>query len=230
VRAKKDRRIPVPEELPRILDDKFIRDLAQQAKLPLDADIPRFAAEIRHAALRYVAVMTITSDRAMRDEIQALYSAAVRHRYKETATRIDKLSEQTRAFLKRRGDRRSVGLAIPEPEVLKDFGRRDQACETIVRLLRVGMKGGKAILHAPTPHPRPPRRKAELDLVMWLRVAYLDATGMPPTHTANPNRPGPFARMVQTCLDKIAPGTNAAEMLNELHRRRKLKLGTAPKT
>jgi len=230
MRAKKDRRIPGPEELPRILDDKFIRDLAQQAKLPLDADIPRFAAAIRDAALRYVADMANTSDRAMRDQIQALYSAAVRHRYKETATRINKLSERTRAFLKGRGDRRSVGVAIPEPEVLRDRASRDQACEAVVRLLRVGMVGGKAILYEPTPQPRPSRRKAELDLVMWLRVAYLEATGMPPTRTANPNRPGPFARMVQTCLDKITPGANAAEMLNKLDRRRKLKSGTAPKT
>ena len=220
MRAKKDRRIPAPQELPRILDDKFIQGLTQQTKLSLSANIPRFAAAIRDAAKRYVAAMATPSDVTMRAEIEGLYSAADRHRYKETATRIGKLSKQTRAFLKRR---RVAGLAIPNPNALTDRRRRGKACKTIVRLLRVGMKkGGKALLYAPQPRPRPPRREAELNFVMWLEVAYLEATGMPPPLTANPARPGPFARMVQTCLG-IAPGANAVEMLNELHRRRKLK-------
>jgi len=115
-------------------------------------------------------------------------------------------------------------LAIPNPKALTDRPRRGKACKTIVRLLRVGMKkGGKALLYAPPPRQRPPRREAELNFVMWLEVASLEATGMPPPLTANPARPGPFARMVQTCLDRIALGANAVEMLYELHRRRKLK-------
>jgi len=230
MRAKKDRRIPAPQELPRILDDKFIQGLTQQTKLSLSANIPRFAAAIRDAAKRYVAAMATPSDVTMRAEIEGLSSAADRHRYKETATRIGKLSKQTRAFIKKRGDRPMLSLAIPDPQAFNDPARRDDACETTVRLLRVGVERGKPLLYAPNPQPRPPRRQAERDFVMWLEVAYLEATGMPPTRTANPNRPGPFARMVQTCLDKITPGANAAEMLNKLDRRRKLKSGTAPKT
>ena len=221
MRAKKNRHIPAPQQLPRILDNKFVQGLAQQAKLSLSANIPGFAAAIRDAARRYVAAMATPSDVVMRDEIKALYSAADRHRYKETATRIGKLSKQTQAFLKTRG---VAGLAIPKPKALINRATRDKACETVGRLLRVGMKkGGKPLLYAPQPRQRPPRRKAELEFVMWLEVAYLEATGMPPPLTANPQRPGPFARMVQTCLDRIALGANAVEMLNELHLRRKLK-------
>ena len=220
MRAKKNRRIPAPQQLTRILDGKFIQGLAQQAKLSWAANIPRFAAAIRDAAQRYVAAMATPSDVAMHDEIKALYSAADRHRCKETATRISKLSEQTRAFLKGRGDRPSVGLEIPEPDALRDPARQRGACETIARLLRVGMKGGKPLLYAPQPRPRPPRREAELNFIMWLEVAYTEATGMLPSYTANPNRPGPFARMVKTCLGKIARGADAVGLLNKLHDRR----------
>ena len=238
---RKDRRIPAPEELPRIFDEKFIGRLAETAKLPLHADIPRFAAAILGAARLYVADKAIPSDKAVRDEIKALYSAANRYRYNETATRISKISERTRALMKTRGDR--LALTIPEPEALRDRANQDEACETIVQLLRVGWEYGKPLLYTPEPPEwepprRKPRRKAEMDFVMWLEVAYLEATGMPPTHMANPDRPGPFARMVQACLRKIAPGANAVERLNELHQGRLAKLpelrkrksGTRPKT
>ena len=223
MRAKKKRRIPAPQKLPHIFDDKFIQGLAQQAKLSWAANIPRFAAAIRDAAKRYVAAMATPSDVTMRAEIEGLYSAADRHRYKETATRIGKLSKQTRAFIKKRGDRPTLSLAIPDPQAFNDPARRDEACGTIARLLHVGIEDRKVQLYAPKPQSRPPRREAELDFVMRLELAYLEATGMPPPLTANPARPGPFARMVQTCLDRIALGANAVEMLNELHLRRKLK-------
>jgi hypothetical protein len=220
---RKDRRIPAPEELPRIFDDEFIRSLAHTAKLPLHADIPRFETAILDAARQYVAEKANPSDKAVGDEIKALYSAANRHRYKETATRISKISERTLGLLKSRGKDR--GLAVPEPEAFTDPARQKGACETIVRLLRTGWEYGKPLLYTPEPPAwepsrRAPRRKAELDLIMWLGVAYLEATGMPPTHMANPYRPGPFARMVQACLEEIAPGANAVELLNELHQRR----------
>ena len=223
MRAKKNRGIPAPQQLSHILDDKFIQGLARQTKLSWAANIPRFAAAIRDAAQIYVAAMATPNGVTMRVEIGGLYSAAAQHRYKETATRIGKLSKQTRAFIKKRGDRPMLSLAIPDPQAFNDPARRDDACETTVRLLRVGMERGKPLLYAPNPQPRPPRREDELDFVMWLEVASLEATGMPPPLTANPARPGPFARMVQTCLDRIALGANAVEMLYELHRRRKLK-------
>jgi hypothetical protein len=173
------------------------------AKLPLHADIQCFATLIRNAARQYLADITIPSRRAIRDGIKALYSAAKRYRYKETATRISKVPEQTRAFMKGRGD--NLGLALPEPEAFRDCATRDEACETTVRLLRVGWEGDKPLLYTPKPPSHPPRREAELDFVTGLRLAYVHATGEPPAYTANPERPGLFARMVQACLDEIAP-------------------------
>jgi hypothetical protein len=226
MRAKKDRRILTPEELARIFDDKFIRVLVQKGKLPLHADIERFAMGLRDAAFQYVAGMVIPSYSTMRVEIKALYSAASRYRYKETAALVSKISERTRALLKSRGDK--FDLAVPEPEAFRDPARHDEACETIDRLLCVGWKGNKPRLYMPEqpmwePPRRPSRRKAELEFVSGLRLAYLHATGEPPAYTANPERPGPFARMVQACLDEIAPWANAVALINELDRRRKLK-------
>jgi hypothetical protein len=80
-----------------------------------------------------------------------------------------------------------------------------------------------SMLHAPEAEQHPARREAELNFVMWLRMAYLEATGKPPSHTANPARPGPFARMVQLCVNEVRASANAVEMLNELQRRKKRK-------
>ena len=67
----------------------------------------------------------------------------------------------------------------------------------------------------------PARREAQLNFVMWLQVAYVEATGEPPSPTAHPRRPTPFAKMAQVCLDKLQAEANAVEMINGLQRRRK---------
>jgi hypothetical protein len=78
-----------------------------------------------------------------------------------------------------------------------------------------------SMLHAPELQQHPARRDAARNFVKWLRVAYLEATGEHPSFTANPERPGPFARMAQACLDEITKGADAVELLNELQQRRK---------
>jgi hypothetical protein len=76
-------------------------------------------------------------------------------------------------------------------------------------------------LHAPELQQHPARQKAELNFVMRLRLAYLDATDEPPSLTADPRRPGPFARMVQHCLNEVKASGNAVALLNELQQMRK---------
>src|SRR6185295_4613290 len=73
---QKNRRIPAPEEVLRIFDDNCIEVLAKQANLSWAANVPRFAAGVPCAARQYVADHPIPSDRALRDQINALYSAA----------------------------------------------------------------------------------------------------------------------------------------------------------
>ena len=219
---RKHRQIPQAAELPRLFDKTFVDELEHlaKAKLPTGTDRVRLRAGILYAALRYVAA----SSGPRRDEIVALFGAAVRYRHRETARRVAEMSEPTRTFIEKRGNSRSVGLTIPNSEAFEDPARRDEACETIVGLLRVGMRGGRPILYAPpAPQPRPPRRVAELGFVLLLEYTYQDATGVLPSYTANPERRGPFARLVQACLDRLAGVgvVNADEMLNELHRRRK---------
>ena len=209
------------------------------------------AAGVRDAALIYIRDTRATSDKEVHDEVDELLRAAdcaVKRRknkdaaYEKVAKPIERLSERTRKLLNKRSARPTVALEMPDLEAFRDLARRDEACETSARLCRIGAAreegrrrpGGKrsitlvSTLHAPEPQQHPSRRKAELNFVMWLRMAYLEATGEHPSLTANANRPGPFARMVQACLDEIRAGANAVELLNELQRRRKGKKQAGP--
>jgi len=88
-----------------------------------------------------------------------------------------------------------------------------------------------AYLHSIGGPPSLDKRKAERDLVSGLRLAYLYATGDAPAYTANPTQPGPFADMVQKCLDRVIGigAVNAVEMINKLQLRRKqMESGTTP--
>jgi hypothetical protein len=242
VRVKKERQIPKAQDVPRIFSDQRIRELAAEAKLPVGDDLS-FAAGVREAALIYISEASAASDNEVYYEVDELLRAAdraVKRRknkdaaYEDVAKRIERLSERTRQLLNERSSRAAT-LEMPHPEAFRDIARRDEACEAISRLCRIGAcreegrrrPGGKrsitiaSTLHAPELQQHPARKKAQLNFVMWLRVAYIEATGKRPSPTANPVRPGPFARMVQLCLDKVQASANAVEMLNELQRRSK---------
>jgi hypothetical protein len=243
VRVKKERRIPEAKDVPGIFSDQRIRKLAVEAKLPL-GDVLRFAAGAREAALIYMGNVGAASDNEVHHEVDELLRAADRAlkrrkekdaAYEDVAKRIERLSERTRKLLNERSARPTVTLDMPDPEAFRDLARRDEACETIARLCRIGAfweegrrrPGGTrsmtmvSELHAPELKQHPARREAELNFVMLLEVAYLEATGKHPSLTADPNRPGPFARMVQACLNEVRASANAVELLNELQRRRK---------
>ncbi len=130
--------------------------------------------------------------------------------------------------------RRSVTL--PSPEALRDEDRRDEACTIVVKLCRYGggwVEGRKRAsgkpswtwrpyLRAPKPQRHFPKREAERTLVMWLRIAWLEATGKEAPLTTDPRRPGPFARMVQECLRLLgAAHADAVGLLNMLNQARR---------
>jgi hypothetical protein len=250
VRVKKERWIPEAQDVPGIFSDQRIRELAAKAELPLGDDL-RFAAGVRDAALIYIRDTRATSDNKVHREIDELLRAAdhaVKRRkckdaaYEDVAKQVERLSERTRKLLNKRSARPTVALEMPDPEAFRDLARRDEACETIAKLCRIGAfkkKGrrradGKQsitmvnILHAPELQQHPARREAQLNFVMWLRVAYVEATGEQPSLTANAERPGPFARMVQACLDEIRASADAVALLNELQRRKKGKKQAGP--
>jgi len=242
VRVKKERQLPKAQDVPRNFSDHRIWELAAEAKLPIGDEL-RFAAGVREAVLIYISEASAASDNGVQQEVHALLRAADRAvtarknkdaACEDVAKRIERLSERARERLKDRSTR-AAALEMPNPEAFRDIAQRVEACEAIARLCRVGAcweegrlrPGGKrsitmaSTLHAPELQQHPARREAELNFVMWLRLAYIEATGKRPSPTANPARPGPFARMVQLCLDKIQASANAVELLKELQRRSK---------
>jgi hypothetical protein len=233
----KDQRILALDQVPIVFSDAQVRQFAAKAKLPADTNLTRFAAAIRDAAMIYVRDAGTPDGNAVHHEIKALYSAASRHRYKEAAERIEALSQQTRDFINRRAERPNVPWQIPAADTLRDKATREAACQTIINLLSQGGRwregrrrtGGERSmvwepkLYAPTLQKRPPKRKAERDFVMWLQIAFLDATEQSPPHTAHHVNPGPFARMVKTCMRLIAPAADTVKIINELQRQRREK-------
>jgi hypothetical protein len=234
---RKVRRIPAPEEVPRIFDDKCIQVLAKLGKLSWAANIPRFTAGVRKAAEVFISDASAASDNEVHYEVDGLLRAASRavkaRKRKDAACgavalQIEDLSERARKLLNERG-------TLPDPDILRDPATQHAACETVASLCRIGAfwqegrrrPGGKRsltmvpVLHAPALEQHPARREAHLYFISMLRTAVLEATGMLPPLTANHDMPTSFAEMAQVCLDKLQAGANAVKLINALQRRRK---------
>jgi hypothetical protein len=125
-----------------------------------------------------------------------------------------------------------TSTSVPSPETLRDRARREEACATVVKLCQYGghwvqsrkRPSGKRswswrpYLRAPKPQRHFPKREAELTFVMWLRIAWLEATGKEAPRTTDPRRPGPFARMVKECLKLVgAAHADAVGLINKLN-------------
>ena len=74
----KDRRIPAPQDVPRIFSDDQVRQLAAVAKLPADANLPHFATAVRDAALLYIRDASTASDNEVHHGVDVLLRAADR--------------------------------------------------------------------------------------------------------------------------------------------------------
>jgi hypothetical protein len=194
------------------------------------ADKEKFAAGVREAARIFARDTRSPNVNVLHDEINGLYWAAERRRYEETARRIKQLSVRARALLTTRGK-------LPAADSFLNPAQRHGACAVVERLCAVG--GRKAwrsdgrgtvwrpLLNAPDKQRNFPRRDAERDLVMWLQMAWLEATGVRAPQTARHadagRSLGPFARMVQECLRLVgAADADVVELLNELRRRRRI--------
>jgi hypothetical protein len=225
------------------------RQIVDNAKLPDKADKHCLAKGSHEAAAIYMREVAEPTPKELHKEIKTLYDAAMKQQYEQAALLRKQLSAKTRGSLNDRADR--IGLTLPSPEDLCDSARRDEACATIAKLCRIGgdwIEGRKRpfgkrsattckpLLCAPSGPPelaalkhRSPRnfskRDAERNLVMWLGLAWLEATGVPPPRTADRRNLGPFARLVREVL-QLASGQNhsesaVAERINELNTRRR---------
>ena len=246
MRIKKTRPIILAEDVPVIFDDKCIAELAKIARLPPGADAAAFAAGIREAARIFARDASMPTGNELHDEIDELFKAADRRSYNEVADVLERLSPQARDILENRGARPSIGIEVPSPDLLRDPARREEACKGIARLCQFGghfiegrrRHSGKRsrpvwrpLINAPAKQRNFPRRKAERDFVMWLSVAWSEATGSEPSRTARwyeatrgtrPPQLGPFARFVRKCLCLVgAAHADVVELMTEVHRRRR---------
>jgi hypothetical protein len=240
MRLRKSRSIITYEDVSIVFNDACVAKLAETAKLPPGANMDAFAKGIREAARIFVRDARGPNANALHDEIAELQCAADRRLYDQTAALMERLSPRARAMLAERGARPNLGIRLPSPNAIRDPERSEDACATIARLCGIGGKwvegrrrpGGqrsrptwRPLLHAPDKQRRFAKREAERDFVMWLSIAWLDATGAQPSRTArHPDASrdvGPFARFVRKCLRLVGAGdANVVELLNELQRRR----------
>ena len=195
----------------------------------------RFGDGIRAAATLYAEQAKEPTVNELYIEIASLHRAAGRRAYDRLAILLERLSPKARNLLNGRAARPSIGTKLPPPEALRDDVKREAACELVEMLCCTGghyiegrrRPSGKRSrtwrprLYAPEPRRHVPRREAERGFVMWLRMAWLEATGVRPTMTANHSNPGPFARMVGECLRLVgAPYADAIGLINQLDRLR----------
>ena len=245
MRIKKTRPIILAEDVPVIFHDNCIAELAKIARLPPGADAAAFAAGIREAACIFARDASMPTGNELHDEIDELFKAADGRSYNEVADLLERLSPQARAILQNRGAHPSIGIEVPSPDMLRDPARRGEACKGIARLCQFGghliegrrRPSGKRSrpvwrpqINAPAKQRNFPRRKAERDFVMWLSLAWLEATGKKPSRTARwyevargtrPPQLGPFAKMVRKCLCLVgAADADVVELMKEVHRRR----------
>jgi hypothetical protein len=203
------------------------------AELPARADRKRFAESVREAADIYAKQTRAPTDNKLRAEIAALYRAAKRKRLGHVAELFETLSPEARRLLRNRASR--LSFKLPASQWPHDTAQQQQACEVVLKLCQRGGKyvegrqrpSGKRsrawrpLLVGPKPRRNFPKRDAELNFIMWLQVAWLEATGQWPSRAANAARPGPFARMVRKCLELVGAGhADAVGLINELNRRR----------
>jgi hypothetical protein len=236
VTSTKSREPIAAADVPRIFDDACIDTLAGIGRLRVGADRKRFAEGVREAARIYARDAREPTDNDLHAEIHKLYRAAERKRYELIADLLERLSPRARHLLDTRGARPSLGIRLPRAQALRAVAQREEACAKIATLCQYGggyvegrrrpsgrrSKQWRVLLHAPEPSRQFPKRDAERGFIMWLQVAWLEATGERPSVAANSARPGPFARMVQQCLKLVgANHADAVGLINELNKRRR---------
>lgn len=232
-RKSKTRRARIigTQEVDIVFDDACIERLAKITKLPAEADLKAFGVAVRDAARVYIRDVHVPTGNELHAEIAGLYKAADGREFLQAAMLWHYLSPEARDLLTNRGARPNFDPDLPEAEAFFDIDRREAACEAIAALCRVGLVTPKpadanvedrhqfsgrrsrrrqTVLYA-APRRHFPKRAAERDLVMWLRIAYLEATGKEPRLTArhaNEARVlGPFASIVGECLRLLGAET-----------------------
>ena len=227
--GRKARNPIAANDVPRVFDEACIERLACIGRLPTHADKAKFAAGVREAARIFARDACSPNVNELHNEIDGLYWAAEQRRYEEVRQRIERLSKPSLYLLTKRGE-------LPAFDSLRDPAQHDRACAVVERLCAVGGRNAsrsdrrgtvwRPLLNAPDKQRNFPRRDAERNLVMWLQIAWLEATGVRAPQTARHadagRSLGSFARIAQECLRLVgAADADVVELINELRRRRR---------
>jgi hypothetical protein len=240
------------EEIASSFSDSAVAKAAGRARLPAGTDLSRLANDVRASVEQYVAKSCQASSNSVRRQMGALVRAGARRDYVSLADLLDHLSPEAKDLLderyrrhserrpRRGGDR--ISWALPDSAALRELGTREKAADAIVSLAVMGghscegrrRPGGKRsrewrwYLHAPAPSRSEPRREAERQFHMFLRIDYERATGRKPPTTARLDMLGPFGRFLAECLSMArAPVTHrdphrtglAAQLMNDFARK-----------
>jgi hypothetical protein len=213
-RIKKDFLIRT-EDVPLVFTGEAIAKLARDARLPVGVDLVLFGDSVRQAARLYL----IEAHRApylVRRELTQLYKSL--ERAINRGESVQNLSPAAKEFLLDRLARRRSLVSLPANEELP-------SCPLELRSLLI--QGGRIkhgrrrrtfepYLWVPKVGRGRPQDFAAGTLVMWLSSAYLRAKNVPPARTADHRNPGPFARLVQQCLNLLgAKNVNAVQRIND---------------
>ena len=205
-----------------------------QAKMPAGADRAALAAGVADAVSIFRRDAAEPRAAELRAELSRLLAISERNP-DQLPTAMDALSPGARSWLATRRDallRPGRALLMPGPGVPAAVAAR-----TIVMLLVAGFEvapdrnrpGGKKSrlfikvkLRMSPARAGAPKKESILTLVMWLQIAWLDATGEPPSATAHHDNKGPFCRFVESVLTIVSPyNKNTAYYINKLHSRQK---------
>jgi hypothetical protein len=248
----KSKPIIAVKDVATVFDAGRIQDLASIAKLSPDADLEALGYWIREAAHFLSIEALIPAANQLHREIATLYKAAEARKFKAVADLLAKLSPEATEFLstnaglavadlskaelkrvtvsdrdgktRTRSARPPFALTLPCPSDFRDEALREQACDRLTSLCRIGARlvdgrgrpSGKRsrsiipYLNAPTASRHFRKREAERHFVHRLSTAWYKATGKRPPRTArragDSRDIGPFARLVRECLRLVGAG------------------------
>lgn len=218
----------------KLLDDEDIKRLKEKeiARLPSDANLAAFRDGLNHAISEYFQEEAHTR-RFDKKIIRKLWGLA----FKVVSGGMERLDDLMRTYNNLPPAARHQLLLnkthpLPAAEEFRDDPQRaaKRLCQSLSRggYMKQGRNRPTGRQSRPTFEPRLqlPRAKpgrpaadAASRLVMWIAIAWLDATGSLPSLTAHHDKRGPFVRLVKAVLDHIgtpqARSIDPVELINK---------------
>lgn len=215
----------VPEE---IFDEAAIAKLAGLGKFPLNADLDVFRELLQAAAYFYLEDKREADDNTVWQEFAALHRAAASKKFVEAHRLLESASDRTRWLINYRAER--LGAPWPPQYDLTLEEGRAAFCEALCSLLHYAGRSGVGrarksgrrstaygwALFAPNPARHFKKREAERVFLERLRLAWREATGTNAPLEVHRDSPGPFARVLAECFEKM--GTRGVDVVNLINR------------